>query len=281
MSRTAWAWARLAGAAVTLPSWSGAWAPARSSTASARSTAGRWRRRPASPLLTTVCCAWRWKIVARGLGVDLPLPAAVAAYYRSQFLNVTLPGGVVGDVHRGVSHGRDVQRRRPRAAGRRLGALRRAGRAGRPDRRRPPRAAVAGALVHAAGRARARRRRLPASRSSAGRGPPAALAMGAAPARRGRRHPRRAARPAGVAGIALASALVVGGHAVTFLIAARTAGTDRAGVADAAARAARDAGHGAAERRRLGAARGRGGVGVRRRRPGRGRRASPPPSSTA
>jgi glycosyltransferase 2 family protein len=32
----------------------------------------------------------------------------VAAYYRSLFLNVTLPGGVVGDVHRGVSHGRDT-----------------------------------------------------------------------------------------------------------------------------------------------------------------------------
>ena len=60
-------------------------------------------------LLTTVCCAWRWKTVAGGLGVDLSLPAAVAAYYRSQFLNVTLPGGVVGDVHRGVSHGRDVR----------------------------------------------------------------------------------------------------------------------------------------------------------------------------
>ena len=59
-------------------------------------------------MLTTVCSAWRWKIVARGLGVDLSLPAAVAAYYRSVFLNVTLPGGIVGDVHRGVSHGRDV-----------------------------------------------------------------------------------------------------------------------------------------------------------------------------
>jgi uncharacterized membrane protein YbhN (UPF0104 family) len=58
--------------------------------------------------VTTACCAWRWKIVARALGVDLPLPAAVAAYYRSLFLNVTLPGGVVGDVHRGVSHGREV-----------------------------------------------------------------------------------------------------------------------------------------------------------------------------
>ena len=59
-------------------------------------------------LLTTVCCAWRWKIVARGLGVHLSLPAAVAAYYRCLFLNLTLPGGVAGDVHRGVSHGRDV-----------------------------------------------------------------------------------------------------------------------------------------------------------------------------
>ena len=59
-------------------------------------------------MLTTVCCAWRWRLVARGLGVDLPLRAAVAAYYRSLFLNVTLPGGVVGDVHRGISHGRDV-----------------------------------------------------------------------------------------------------------------------------------------------------------------------------
>ncbi len=58
--------------------------------------------------LTTVCCAWRWRIVARGLGLDLPLGTAVAAYYRSIFLNVTLPGGVVGDVHRGISHGRDT-----------------------------------------------------------------------------------------------------------------------------------------------------------------------------
>ena len=59
-------------------------------------------------LVTTVCCAWRWQIVARGLGVRLSLPAAVAAYYRCLFLNITLPGGVAGDVHRGVSHGRDV-----------------------------------------------------------------------------------------------------------------------------------------------------------------------------
>jgi glycosyltransferase 2 family protein len=59
-------------------------------------------------VLITVCSAWRWKVVARGLGVDLPLGPAVAAYYRSQFLNVTMPGGVVGDLHRGISHGRDT-----------------------------------------------------------------------------------------------------------------------------------------------------------------------------
>jgi uncharacterized membrane protein YbhN (UPF0104 family) len=58
--------------------------------------------------LATVCSAWRWTIVARGLGVDLSLRAAVAAYYRALFLNVTLPGGVAGDIHRGISHGRDV-----------------------------------------------------------------------------------------------------------------------------------------------------------------------------
>jgi glycosyltransferase 2 family protein len=57
--------------------------------------------------VTTVCCAWRWKIVAVGLGLRLSLPAAVAAYYRCLFLNLTLPSGVAGDVHRGVSHGRD------------------------------------------------------------------------------------------------------------------------------------------------------------------------------
>jgi glycosyltransferase 2 family protein len=59
-------------------------------------------------LLTTVCCAWRWTIVARGLGVCISLPAAVAAYYRCLFLNVMLPSGVAGDVHRGVMHGREV-----------------------------------------------------------------------------------------------------------------------------------------------------------------------------
>ncbi len=55
----------------------------------------------------TICCAQRWRLVARGLGVSIGLPAAVAACYRSQFLNTVLPGGVLGDVDRGVRHGRD------------------------------------------------------------------------------------------------------------------------------------------------------------------------------
>lgn len=54
---------------------------------------------------TTVACAWRWHLVAAGLGVGVELPRAVADCYRAQLLNVTLPGGVLGDVHRGVRHG--------------------------------------------------------------------------------------------------------------------------------------------------------------------------------
>ncbi|MET0999939.1 MAG: lysylphosphatidylglycerol synthase transmembrane domain-containing protein [Marmoricola sp.] len=57
---------------------------------------------------TTVACAWRWHLVARGLGIDVDLGPAVASCYRSQFLNTVLPAGVVGDVHRGVVHGRDA-----------------------------------------------------------------------------------------------------------------------------------------------------------------------------
>ncbi|WP_203230513.1 lysylphosphatidylglycerol synthase domain-containing protein, partial [Segeticoccus rhizosphaerae] len=58
--------------------------------------------------LSTVCAAWRWRWVSAGLGSELPLRTAVAAYYRSQFLNLVLPGGVLGDVHRAVRRGHDV-----------------------------------------------------------------------------------------------------------------------------------------------------------------------------
>ena len=56
----------------------------------------------------TVACAWRWHLVARELGVGVDMRPAVASYYRSQLLNVTLPGGIVGDLHRGVHHGREA-----------------------------------------------------------------------------------------------------------------------------------------------------------------------------
>jgi uncharacterized membrane protein YbhN (UPF0104 family) len=59
-------------------------------------------------LLTTVFSAWRWALVARGLGIRLPLAPAVADYYRALFLNAALPGGVLGDVHRAVRHGQSA-----------------------------------------------------------------------------------------------------------------------------------------------------------------------------
>jgi uncharacterized membrane protein YbhN (UPF0104 family) len=57
---------------------------------------------------STLASAWRWTIVSRGLGIRLSLPAALASYYRAVFLNLVLPAGVAGDVHRGVTHGREV-----------------------------------------------------------------------------------------------------------------------------------------------------------------------------
>lgn len=64
-------------------------------------------------LLTTVFGAWRWCLVARRLGLALTLRQAVADCYRAILLNSVLPAGVLGDVHRAVSHGhqsRDVGR---------------------------------------------------------------------------------------------------------------------------------------------------------------------------
>jgi len=175
-------------------------------------------------VLTTVCSAWRWKIVAGGLGVDLPLPAAVAAYYRSMFLNVTLPGGVVGDVHRGVSHGRDVS-----DVGRALWAVAWERFAGQivqlvltvvvllvlPSPVHSFMPLVAIALVAAACCVGLAARRRP----GAGRSAWAKLRRAVAGDIREVVLARRA-----WLGIALASALSVSGHTVTFLIAAQTAG---------------------------------------------------------
>ena len=60
--------------------------------------------------LATAAAAWRWRTVSRGFGLPLPWGEAFAAYYRSQFLNTVLPGGVVGDVHRAYAHGRRHER---------------------------------------------------------------------------------------------------------------------------------------------------------------------------
>lgn len=56
--------------------------------------------------LGTAAAAWRWRVVATGIGLPLTWSRAVTAYYRSQFLNTVLPGGILGDAHRAYDHGR-------------------------------------------------------------------------------------------------------------------------------------------------------------------------------
>jgi glycosyltransferase 2 family protein len=220
-----WAWGRLLGAAAVLAVllWRLGTGPFLDGL---RTVDGRALAAAAGiALLTTLCCAWRWTLVARGLGVELSLRSAVGAYYRSQFLNVTLPGGIVGDVHRGVSHGRGVS-----DVGRGLRAVAWERSAGQVVQIvltaaillalpspvhsfMPPVAiAIAAALLAIVLLARSRqacgRSALARLRGAAGSDiREALLARGAWPR------------------IALASALVVSGHAITFMIAARTAGT--------------------------------------------------------
>ena len=225
MSRTLWTWARpLGGAAVlavlvwrlgTGPFLDGVRRIDGPSLAAAAGIAA----------LTTVCCAWRWSLVARGLGVDLPLRTAIAAYYRSQFLNMTLPGGVLGDVHRGVRHGRDAG-----DVGRGLRAVAWERSAGQVVQ------VVLTVLVlillpspvHAS---------MPVAAAAV-----VVVALGAVLLSRTRPHdgPSRWARTLRATGldlrdgllarrawpgIVLASAVVVAGHTATFLVAARTAGS--------------------------------------------------------
>jgi uncharacterized membrane protein YbhN (UPF0104 family) len=174
--------------------------------------------------LTTVCSAWRWRVVARALGVGIGLSSAAGAYYRSLFLNSVLPGGVLGDVHRAVVHGRragDV------ALGVRAVAWERL--CGQviqavvtavvlltlPSPVRPALPYVLAGIAGAAGCA--------------------ALVVRAA-ARRGRSRLTRAARavaadlrhgllaPGVWPQVTLASVLIVAGHTATFVVAARVAG---------------------------------------------------------
>src|SRR4051812_18065853 len=105
--RTAWLWVRLGGGAGILAVV--VWRVGTGPFLDGIGMVTGWSLLAATAITaaTTVCSAWRWSVVSRGLGSRLPLRAAIPAYYRSQFLNCVLPGGVVGDVHRGVRQGRD------------------------------------------------------------------------------------------------------------------------------------------------------------------------------
>jgi glycosyltransferase 2 family protein len=175
-------------------------------------------------VLTTLCCAWRWRTVARALDVELSMGTAVAAYYRSLFINVTVPGGIVGDVHRGLSHGHDT--RKVGLALRAVAWERFAGQVVQilltvvvllalPSPVHAAMPLVALALVVAVIAVLLVARLRPVGRSALARARNTVVAdiRGALLARRAR------------LGIALASAVIVAGHALTFVIAARTAGT--------------------------------------------------------
>ena len=54
---------------------------------------------------TTWCVAARWSVLSARFGRPVPLRTAYVSYYRSQLINATVPGGVMGDVHRGARHG--------------------------------------------------------------------------------------------------------------------------------------------------------------------------------
>lgn len=168
--------------------------------------------------LTTACCAWRWRLVAGALGLDVPIGAAVASCYRSQFVNLTLPGGVLGDVHRAVHSGRQTGQL-PTAV-RSVGWERGLGQAVQmlltavvvmtiPSAIRPPWPVVVGVVALGA----------------------VAVAIGAAGSTRYATilvqdlrdisHGRRL-----LLGVVLASAVAVVGHVTLFLVAIRTVGTD-------------------------------------------------------
>ncbi|MBO0833598.1 MAG: flippase-like domain-containing protein, partial [Actinobacteria bacterium] len=189
--------------------------------------------------LTTTLSAWRWRVVARELGIGIGLPDAIRAYYRSQFLNCALIGGVLGDVHRAVTHGRrngDVVRGLRAVAWERLSGqviqavVTAALLLTLPSPVRPALpyilASLAGLAVSAALVVRAAARRSATRRGAAGPGT----------ARQGLSRFTRTARivsddlrygllaPHVWPRLTLASVLVVAGHTATFIIAARVAG---------------------------------------------------------
>lgn len=162
---------------------------------------------------TTWCCAWRWSLLSERLDVAVPVRSAYRRYYRSQLLNATLPGGVLGDVDRGIDHGRSA------------GALGRGLRSVAWDR-------AAGQAVQAA-LAVAALILLPAAvRTDVGRILAAitvvlALVVVATPAR-----VRRAAGAelrtllSALPQVVVASVLAAAGHVAVFVVAARSVGVD-------------------------------------------------------
>ncbi|WP_435810836.1 lysylphosphatidylglycerol synthase transmembrane domain-containing protein [Streptomyces olivaceus] len=176
---------------------------------------------------TTVFSAWRWVLVARGLRIRLPLRAAVADYYRALFLNAALPGGVLGDVHRAVRHGRSA------------GDLGRGVRAVVLERGAGQLALAAGGVVvlltmDSPVLAEARQIAPPAALAVLGAlAVLLALRMNRTPVRRGRalRSALGEAREAllsrrNLPGVAVSSAVVLAGHLAMFVVAARAAGSD-------------------------------------------------------
>jgi len=177
-------------------------------------------------VLTTVCAAWRWSLVAGGLGVRLPLATAVAHCYRAVFLNATLPGGVLGDVHRAVRHGRDA------------GDVSRGIRAVVWERAAGQVVLVGVALVVLAAFPSPVRQYLPVAAAVLLTAGLAAVLLARVLPRTGGSRWARGLRTA-VAdvrsgllsrrtwlGVLVASAVMVAGHLATFLVAARTAGSD-------------------------------------------------------
>ena len=197
--------------------------------------------------LTTVASAQRWRLVGRAYGVRMTLRAGVAAYYRSQFLNSVLPGGVLGDVHRGVTN-------------RAMGSV--GGRAG--GRARRCRSRWQGSWSWSRGRSRRRPPRSPSRPRRSGEcssWPPSSSSSCA----------RGWLEVEVVPPVLALSALATAGHAAVFVVAARAAGVDaRDGTARGPrARCPRGRGH-PVQPGGLGPARGGRGLGVRGGRSGCG-----------
>ncbi len=223
MSRTGWAWARLLGGVAILAVLIERVGAAPFLRGIRRVDGWSLAAAGAIAVVTTLCCAWRWSLVARGLGIAVPLRTAIAACYRSQLVNLTVPGGIVGDVHRAVVHGRDVAD--VGRAVRAVGWERSAGQAVQaaltmtvllavpsPARSATPVVALVVAAIAALGTALLLLPRDgPSRRARALRAARADLAAGLL---------TRRAWP----GVVSASAVAVAGHTATFLIAARAAG---------------------------------------------------------